>query len=96
MQQEEITVQTREAGIQVMGDMQPFQAPDGTVITGRRKWRQYCKEKGVTHVSDYNKPGGYWDKKRTEREKVFTPGAGFDSARRKQHIANAIEKLRSK
>lgn len=77
-----------------MGDMEPFQAPDGTIISGRAAWRRYCKEKGVTHVSDYNSPGGHWDKMRAQREKAYTPGAGFDSARRREHIARALEKLR--
>lgn len=96
MQQEEITAQPNSSGLVVYGDMEPFKAPDGTIITGRKKWREYCKQNGVTHVSDYNKPGGYWDKMRAQREKVFTPGAGADSARRKEHIARAIEKLRSR
>lgn len=77
-----------------MGDMEPFKAPDGTIITGRAAFRRYCKDKGVTHVSDYNTPGGYWDKKAAERARQFTGGAGFDSDRRKEAIARAIEKLR--
>lgn len=83
-----------ERGPLIFGDMPEFRTPDGTVISGRAAWRRYCKEKGVTNVADYNKPGGYWDKKRAERERVFTPGAGFDSERRKEHIARAFEKLR--
>jgi len=94
MRQEEITESPHERGLTVFGDMPAFRAPDGTVISGRAAWRRYCKDKGVTNVADYNKPGGYWDKKRAEREKIFTPGAGYDSERRKQHIVQAIEKLR--
>lgn len=91
-QMEEITLE-RRGGLLVYGDMEPFALQDGTVITGRKAWRDYCKQHEVTHVSDYNTPGGYWDKKRAERQRLFTPGAGFDSSRRKERIIRAIEKL---
>jgi len=78
----------------VYGDVEPFKAPDGTVITGRRKMREYMKHNNLTHVSDYNTPGGFWDKKRAEREKQFTPGAGFDKERRRERIAHSIDQLR--
>jgi len=93
MKLEEIVESPREHGLLIYGDMPAFRAPDGTVISGRAAWRAYCKQYGVTHVSDYNSPGGYWDKKRAERERAFTPGAGFDSERRKQHIIKAFDKL---
>jgi hypothetical protein len=78
----------------ISGDMAPFKAPDGTVITGRAAWRDYCKTHGVTHVSDYNSPGGYWDKMRAERERAHTPGGGYDSQRRKEHLVRNFDKLR--
>lgn len=96
MKLEEIRQTPDERGLTIIGDMPAFRAPDGTIISGRAAWRRYCKDKGVTHVSDYNSPGGYWDKKRAERERIFTPGAGYDSARRREHIRAALDKLRRK
>lgn len=77
-----------------MPDIEPTQMPDGTVISGRAALRRYFKETGTTHVSDYNQPGGYWDKIRAERAKVYIPGSGFDSARRKEALSRAYDKLR--
>lgn len=79
----------------VMGDIEPFKSPvDGTIITGRAAMRDHFKQHGVTHVSDYNSPGGHWDKMKAKREQHFTPGAGFDRERRIEHIKRAIEKHR--
>lgn len=89
----EITEQPRERGVLISGDMEAFKAPDGTIISGRAAWRRYCKDNNVTHVSDYNAPGGYWDKKRAERERMYTPGSGFDRERRIEHIRRAMDKL---
>lgn len=86
----------RDSRLLISGDMEPFQAPDGTVISGRAAFRQYCKDHNVTHVSDYNTPGGYWDQKKAERERSFTPGAGYDRQRRIEHIKAAWDRLSSR
>jgi hypothetical protein len=74
-----------------MPDLQPFVSPiDGKVVSGRVALRQHNKIHDVTHPSDFKET---WEKARKEREKVFTPGSGYDSARRKEHIKRALEKL---
>jgi len=79
----------------IIGDIEEFKSPvDGTIITGRAAMRSHFKQHGLTHVSDYNSPGGYWDKKRAEREKAYTPGAGYDRDRRIEHLKNAYDKHR--
>jgi hypothetical protein len=78
----------------ISGDIEPYQMPDGTIISGRAAQRQYYKDHNVTHVSDYNQPGGHWDKLKAERERAHTPGAGYDSQRRKEHLARNFDKLR--
>jgi hypothetical protein len=78
----------------ISGDIEPYRMPDGTIISGRAAQRQYYKEHNVTHVSDYNTPGGYWDKLKAQRERAHTPGAGFDSERRREHLKRAYDKLR--
>ena len=79
----------------VMGDIEPFKSPvDGTIITGRAALRAHFKQHNVTYTSDYDSPGGYWEKKRAEREKFYTPGAGADRERRIQHLIRAYDKHR--
>jgi hypothetical protein len=89
-----VQINERTHDLLIMGDLEPFKAPDGTIITGRAKLRQYFKETGTTHISDYNSPGGHWDKLKAERERAYTPGAGYDSKRRKEQLARAFDKLR--
>lgn len=80
-------------GIMIMEDLKPFVSPiTKEVISGRVAFREHCKEHNVTNISDYNTPGGYWDKKAQERAKVFET-TGFDSDRRKQAITQAFDKL---
>lgn len=45
-------------------------ATDGTLINSRTKYRQYMKEKGVTHVSDFTNE---WANAEKERVKRFDP-----------------------
>jgi len=45
-------------------------ATDGTLINSRTKYRQYMKDKGVTHVSDYTNE---WAKAEKDRRERFDP-----------------------
>lgn len=78
--------------LQIIGDMEPFVSPiTKEVITGRRAYRDHCKQHNVTNISDFNSPGGYWDKAAKEREKFFT-GNNYDTERRKEHLKRAFDK----
>lgn len=59
----------------IMPDLEAFQAPDGTIISGRRAYNAYCKEKNVTNPADFK---DQWAKQAAERAKVFVPGTGRD------------------
>lgn len=79
-----------------MGDIAPFVSPvDGSVISGRAAMREHFKQHGVTNVADYNKPGGEWERKGKEREKFFTAG-GYDTQRRREHLARAFEQAKKR
>lgn len=90
MRQEEILPSKVERGLLVFGDMPEFQAQDGTVISGRKAYREYCKRYGVTNPSDFK---NQWEKQRTERERSRTPGAGYDSRRRIEHLVRNFDRL---
>ena len=76
----------------IMPDIPDFVSPvDGTLVHGRRSLREHNKEHNVTNVADFKST---WDKAASERVKAFTPGAGYDSHRRKQHIVRSLEQLR--
>lgn len=75
-----------------MPDLPEFQAPDGTVISGRVAYNQYCKEHGVTNPADFKES---WDRAAAERAKLFTPGAGKDSARRREELARNYKEFRT-
>jgi hypothetical protein len=78
-----------------MPDIPDFVSPiDGRVVHGRRGLREHNKEHGVTNAADYK---DQWARQAKERERAFTPGAGYDSERRKQHLIAAYDKsVRSK
>lgn len=74
------------------GDLGKFaydnlRAPDGTPIDTPKKHREYLKANGLAMNSDFTE---HHAKIQAEREKIFTPGAGFDSKQRKQDIARAM------
>lgn len=76
----------------IMGDPIEFVSPvTGEVIRGRVAMNNHYKQHDVTHVNDFNKPGGHWDKKAQERAAFFS-GAPHDRARRIEHIKRALEK----
>lgn len=72
-----------------MPDLPEFKAPDGTVISGRVAYNRYCKENNVTNPADYKQE---WARKKVEREKVYTPGSGYDRERRIDALKRAWEK----
>lgn len=75
-----------------MPDLPEFQAPDGTVISGRVAYNRYCKENGVTNPEDYK---DQWARDKARREQFFTPGSGYDSERRKRELAANYKEFRS-
>jgi len=76
----------------VMPDLPEFQAPDGTVISGRVQYARYCRENGVTNPADFKET---WAKAKAERERVYTPGAGASSARRREILARNYKEFRT-
>lgn len=88
--------QFRDAAL-VMGDIEPFVSPvDGTVISSRSHLREHMRQHGLAHVSDFDAPGGYWDKKRQARADYLAGKTNPDSKRRKQQMSDAFEHLRNK
>lgn len=84
--------QTRERGLMIMGDIEPFVSTiDGSVISSRSHLREHMKQHGVTNVADYNTPGGYWDKARQRRADFYAGKSNPDSAKRIEQIKRAIE-----
>jgi hypothetical protein len=82
----------RERGVLVVGDMEPFVSPiDGQVISGRARYRSYCKEKNLTNSADYTNE---WKKKADERAKFYTGDKSYDRTRRLEHLKQAYDKYR--
>lgn len=78
-------------GLIVMPDIPDFVSPvDGSIVHGRRSLREHNKRNNVTNAADFTNE---WKEKAKERAKAFTPGAGYDSKRRKEHLIRAYEKL---
>lgn len=75
-----------------MPDLPEFQAPDGTVISGRVAYNEYCRKNGVTNPADFKET---WARAEQERAKLFTPGSGHDSERRKRELANNYKEFRT-
>lgn len=77
-----------------MPDIEPFVSPvDGKVISGRRALREHNKKHNVTNPADFKNE---WEQKRKERERFYSGDTSYDSKRRKEHLIQAIEKLRSR
>lgn len=79
-------------GIVVIGDIEPFVSPvDGTLITTRPHMLEHMRRHGVTHVSDFNAPGGHWDRKRQERADYLAGKTNPHSRQRIEHLKRAFE-----
>lgn len=76
----------------VMPDLEPFQMPDGTIISGRVAYNEYCRQHNVTNPADYKEQ---WAKQAAERQKAFTPGSGYDRERRIDHIKRNYKEFRT-
>jgi hypothetical protein len=76
----------------VMPDIEAFQAPDGTIISGRVAYRNYCKEKNLTNPADFKEE---WAKKAKERERIFTPGSGHDKERRRELLSRNYKEFKT-
>lgn len=76
----------------IVPDMEAFQAPDGTVITGRVSYERYCKEKGVTNPADYK---DQWAKQAEDRAKVFTGGNRRSSESRQRILAENYKEFKT-
>lgn len=74
----------------IMPDLPAFQAPDGTVISGRRAYAEYCRENNVTNPADYTQE---WAKKAEDRARMFTPGSGHGKAERIETLKRAWDDL---
>lgn len=68
-------------------------ATDGTDISSRKKHREYMKSNGLALTGDFKET---WERAAKERERAFTPGAGYDKQARTMAIVRAYEQLRSK
>lgn len=93
--------ETTDAGVAerfglIIGDIEPFISPvDGTRISSRSHLREYMRQHGLAHTEDYNKPGGFWEKKRQARADYLAGKSNPDSNRRKQQMSDAFEHLRN-
>lgn len=55
----------------VHGVIEPFRSPiDGTLIEGRRAYREHCKKHGVVPAIEFGPE--HYERKAAERAKVFT------------------------
>lgn len=57
----------------VMGDIEPFQSPDGAYITGRRQWREHLKETDSIEMSHADIAVAYekWQRRKADfRDKI--------------------------
>lgn len=74
-----------------MPDLPDFVSPvDGSIVHGRRSLRDHNKRNNVTNAADYTNE---WEEKAKERAQAFTPGAGYDSKRRREHLVRAYNEL---
>lgn len=75
-----------------MPDLPDFITQDGRQINGRVQYERYCKENGVTNPSDFKE---MWAKKAEERARLFQPGSGHDSERRREELARNYKEFRT-
>jgi len=94
---EEVGQESRAQSPLVMGDIEPFVSPiDGAIISSRPHLREHMRKHGVTHSSDFDSPGGFWDKKRQARADYLAGKTNPDSKQRRQQLAESFEILRNK
>lgn len=86
----------REDAPLILGDIEPFVSTvDGSIISSRSHLREHMKQHGLAHTSDYDKPGGYWDKARKARADWLSGKSNPDSSHRKQQLSDSFEHLRN-
>lgn len=86
----EIGNETREFGVMVMPDIEPFVSPiDQSVVSGRAALREHNKRHGVTNAADYTNE---WKQKAAERARFFTGDPTYDRADRIDALKHAYEK----
>lgn len=76
----------------VVPDLESFVAQDGTVISGRKAYNDYCRQNNLTNPSDFKEQ---WRKQAEERQRFFTPGAGYDRERRREQLARNYKEFRN-
>ncbi len=73
----------------IIGDMPDFVSPiDGTIVNGRKGWREMCRRHDVTHYSDFTQE---WKQKAQQREAVAEGRCAKTREERKRDIAKAME-----
>lgn len=79
-----------KGGVLIRGDIEPFKSVvDGSVISGRAALRNHDKQHNVTNPADFKNE---WAAKAKDRQRAYTPGAGYDKERRREHIIQAYDK----
>lgn len=74
--------------------MDGVRATDGTDISSKAKRREYMHRKGLADTSDFDAPGGHWEKKAKEREHILSGEA--DTRWRKQTIGELLYQAKRK
>lgn len=75
-----------------MPDLEAFKAPDGTIISGRVAYNEYCKRNNVTNPADYTQQ---WERQAVERARAYTPGGGHDRQRRREALARNYKEFKT-
>lgn len=65
-----------------------------TDVGSRRKHREFLHRKGVTVSSDFDKPGGEWDRAAEQRKRM--QAGDFDHKERREAIARTWHELEKK
>ena len=77
----------KERGLMIMPDLPDFVSPiDGTIVKGRKGYREHCREHNVTGASDFTNE---W-KENAKRRKNLTKSKE-EKARRIEAIKEALE-----
>ena len=86
----------RADGVAIHGPIEPFRSPiDGTVISGRKQYREHCEKHGVVPAAEFSNE--YYERKAKERERFFTgEQTREDSFRRKQEINEIINHIEAR
>jgi len=80
----------------IMGDIEPFISPvDGSCISSRSHLREHMRQHGLAHAADFDKPGGYWEKKQQARADYLAGKTNPGSKKRTQQMSDAFEHLRN-